>query len=122
MAYTAINLLRRTQITNQYGDLVDTLIRRRVYAEELSVGMSEVYQAMAVGYKPEVKFRLENFMDYHGEQLVEYIPFMSSDTVLLRVLRTYRDGDRIEIVCYNDNSNPKVASDGNTETANQNQL
>jgi hypothetical protein len=81
-----------------------------------------VYQAMAVGYKPEVKFRLENFMDYHGEQLVEYTPFMSSDTVLLRVLRTYRDGDRIEIVCYNDNSNPKVASDGNTETANQNQL
>ena len=42
MAYTAINLLRRTQITNQYGDLVDTIVRRQVYAEEISVGMTEV--------------------------------------------------------------------------------
>ena len=106
--YTAINLVRKAQIFNQFGDLVDTLIRRQVYAEELSVGMSEVYQAMAVGYKPEVKFRLESFLDYHGEELVEYIPFMSLDTVVLRVLRTYRDGDRMELVCYNDNSNPKA--------------
>lgn len=103
-----INLLKKVQSLNTYGDLVETYTRRTVYAEEMSVGMTETYQAMAVGYKPEVKFRLENFMDYHGEELVEYTPFMSQDTAILRVLRTYRAGDRIELVCYASIDNPKV--------------
>lgn len=113
--YTAINLCRKVQTINEYGDLVETLARRQVYAEEMSVGMSEVYQAMAVGYKPEVKFRLENFMDYHGEEIVEWTPFMRQDTAILRVLRTYRAGDQLELVCYAGNENPKVVvSDADT--------
>lgn len=108
--WTAINLVSKVQALNEYGDLVETLIKREVFAEELSVGMQETYQAMAVGYKPEVKFRLENFMDYHGEELVEYAPFMSQDVVILRILRTYRAGDQIELVCYNSIDNPKVVT------------
>ena len=108
--WNAINLVGKVQTLNAYGDLVETYTKREVYAEELSVGMTETYQAMAVGYKPEIKFRLENFMDYHGEELVEYAPFMSSDKIVLRILRTYRDGDRIELVCYNSIDNPKVVT------------
>lgn len=121
--YTAINLCREVQTINEYGDLVTTLVRRQVYAEEMSVGMSEVYQAMAVGYKPEVKFRLETFADYHGEEIVEYAPFLSQDSVILRVLRTYRDGDRMELVCYQSIDNPKVVEDNaDAEITGQNQL
>ena len=122
--YTAINLCKKTQTINQYGDLVTEWARRQVYAEEMSVGMSEVYQAMAVGYKPEVKFKLENWLDYHGEEVVEYKPFMSPDAVILRVLRTYRDGDRMELVCYQSIDNPLVEEEdnGSTEEPGQNQL
>lgn len=122
--YTAINLCKKTQTTNAYGDLVTVWTKRQVFAEEMSVGMSEVYQAMAVGYKPEVKFRLENWLDYHGEEVVEYAPFMSQDAHILRVLRTYRDGDRMELVCYQSIDNPLVEEDGNggTEESSQNQL
>ena len=122
--YTAINLCKKTQTINAYGDLVTVWTKRQVYAEEMSVGMSEVYQAMAVGYKPEVKFRLENFLDYQGEEVVEYAPFMSSDTYILRVLRTYRDGDRMELVCYQSSDNPLVEEEdnGSTEAPSQGQL
>ena len=108
MAYTAITLVKKHQTLNALGDLEDTPVKREVLAEEMSVGMSEVYQAMAVGYKPEVKFRLANFLDYEGEELVEYTPFLSPNTYILRVLRTYRAGDTLELVCYAANDQPKV--------------
>ena len=106
--YTQITLVKKNPSLNAYGDLVDDPTERKVLAEEMSVGMTEVYQAMAVGYKPEVKFRLANFLDYEGEELVLYTPFMSQNTYLLRVLRTYRDGDTLELVCYAANDRPKV--------------
>lgn len=115
MAYTAINLVKKVETINALGDLVESYVRRQVMAEEKSVGMTEVYQAMALGYRPEIRFILENFMDYHGEELVEYTPFKSTETVILRVLRTYRSGDQIELTCYQDNSNPKaVTNNANT--------
>lgn len=110
MAYTAINLVKKVETINELGDIVETYVRRQVMAEEKSVGMSEVYQAMAVGYKPEIRFVLENFMDYRGEELVEYTPFLSDETSVLRVLRTYRAGDQLELTCYQDNSNPKAVT------------
>ena len=103
MRYTDIVLIKETDGRNGYGDLTKTETRRTVYAGEYSVGMSEVYQGMAVGYKPEVKFRLENWLDYHGEERIEYTPFGLSDPVKLRVLRTYNDGDALELTCYKDN-------------------
>ena len=106
--YTGIVLVKKNQTLDAYGDLVTTYTRRSVFAEELSVGMSEVYQAMAVGFKPEAKFRLENWCDYQGEELVEHRPFNSQNTYVLRVLRTYRDGDRLDLVCYAGNDRPTV--------------
>ena len=106
--YTQITLVKKNPSLNAYGDLVDDPTERKVLAEEMSVGMNEVYQAMAVGYKPQAKFRLENFMDYQGEEIVEYAPFLSTDTYQYRVLRTYRSGDQLELVCYNSIDNPKV--------------
>lgn len=103
MRYTDIVLIKEADGRNEYGDLVKVQWRRTVYAGEYSVGMTEVYQGMAVGFKPEVKFRLENWLDYHGEEVVEYTPFGFTDPVRLRVLRTYNDGDALELTCYRDN-------------------
>ena len=103
MRYTDIVLIKETDSRNDYGDLVKTETRRTVYAGEYSVGMTEVYQGMAVGFKPEVKFRLENWLDYKGEEKVEYTPFGTSEVIKLRVLRTFNDGDALELTCYRDN-------------------
>lgn len=103
MRYTDITLIKQVDARNEYGDLESQEERRTVYAGEFSVGMSEVYQGMAVGYKPEVKFLLENWLDYHGEELVEYTPFGLTEPIRLRVLRTYNKGDALELTCYRDN-------------------
>lgn len=103
MRYTDITLIKNVDTRNEYGDLETIEERRTVYAGEYSVGMSEVYQGMAVGYKPEVKFLLENWLDYHGEEQVEYTPFGLYEPIRLRVLRTYNKGDALELTCYRDN-------------------
>lgn len=103
MRYTDITLIKLVDARNDFGDLVPAEERRTVYAGEYSVGMQEVYQGMAVGYKPEVKFLLENWLDYQGEEIVEYSPFGTDETIQLRVLRTYNRGDGLELTCYRDN-------------------
>lgn len=108
MKYTDIVLIKETDQRNIFGDLNKKTERRTVYAGEYSVGMTEVYQGMAVGFKPEVKFRLENWLDYHGEEKVEYTPFGSTEPVTLRVLRTYNSGDALELTCYRDNEEVKA--------------
>lgn len=126
MRYTDITLIKETDARNEYGDLVKALTTRTVYAGEYSVGMNEVYQGMAVGYKPEVKFRLENWLDYQGEERLQYTPFGSTNPVNLRVLRTFNDGDALELTCYKDNEewpplpdpDPEEEDDGDTEELN----
>ena len=103
MRYVEITLIAEHDSRNEYGDLITTETRRNVMAAEASVGMTEVYQGIAVGFKPEVKFKLANWLDYHGEERIEYIPFGVTDPIKLRVLRTYNAGDSLEITCYRDN-------------------
>jgi len=98
--YLDITLIKVLKSVNIYGDLKDFETRRTVYAEELSVSQTEFYQGFAVGFKPEIKFKLENFMDYQGEEIVEYTPFMADSPVRLTVLRTFNAGDAIELTCY----------------------
>lgn len=126
MRYTDITLIKETDARNEYGDLVKALTTRTVYAGEYSVGMNEVYQGMAVGYKPEVKFRLENWLDYQGEERLQYTPFGSTNPVNLRVLRTFNDGDALELTCCKDNEewpplpdpDPEEEDDADTEELN----
>ena len=68
-------------------------IRREVFAEVRSVGMRESYEALSVGLKPELVFRLEIAQDYQDERQLVY-----NDTPY-RVVRTYLRGDGIELVC-----------------------
>jgi hypothetical protein len=104
MRYTDITLIKLVDARNDFGDLVPAEERRTVYAGEYSVGMTEVYQGMAVGYKPEVKFLLENWLDYHGEELLEYTPFGLTEPIRYTIIRTYNRGDGLELTCQRDNA------------------
>ena len=98
--WNAIYFIGEATTVNEYGDMVNVETRREVMAEEKSVGMNEFYQGMAVGYKPEIKFVIQSYLDYHGEDWLAYTPFNEENEIRLKILRTYRDGDTLEITCY----------------------
>lgn len=104
--WNQITLVGETETVNSYGDQVKSQYERNVLAEEFSVGMSEFYQAAVPGYKPEIKLRLWNWLDYHGEEYVKYTPFGAEEIfgqdatpIVFKVIRTYRDGETLELTC-----------------------
>lgn len=89
-----ITLISRIETPDQYGDLQIAESRRVVFAEAMSVGQKEFYQAQAIGLMPEIKFRMQDYLDYGGEQHIEH------EGTVYRVLRTYRSGQVLEITAY----------------------
>lgn len=89
-----LTLIRLETTLDEYGDQVGTEIRRDVFAEQMSIGQKEFYQAHAVGMQPEIKFKLADHLDYENETRVEH------QGQRYRVLRTYRTGQALEITCY----------------------
>ena len=77
----------------------DPLLRRQmsevVFAEMLSIRQSEFYQAQTAGQKPEIKFKITDYMDYQNQQ------YLIHGNVRYKILRTYRTGsNELEITCY----------------------
>lgn len=79
---------------------VATLIKRAYGAEDVqrevfcrfgSIGMREFYAASATDFHPELKLILFDYLDYEGENLVDY------DGKRYRILRTYRTGQELEL-------------------------
>ena len=66
--------------------------RREVFCRLASIGQSEFYQAQATNLKPELKFVLEDYLDYADEYLCIYCE------VWYRVIRTYRTGQALEVI------------------------
>ena len=89
-----LTLIRQTQGSDEYGDPVVTESTREVFGRLGSIGQAEFYQAHAVGLKPELKFILADYLDYENETLVEY------QGQRFRVLRTFRNGQELELVLY----------------------
>lgn len=98
-----LTLIRRETTVDEYGDPVISEIPREVFAEQMSIGQKEFYQAHAVGLQPEIKFKLSDYLDYENEPLIEH------NGERYRVLRTYRTGQALEITCYRE-----VNPDGST--------
>lgn len=94
MLTDVITLVSQSRGVDRFGDPVITETKREVFAEVASVGQKEFYQAHAVGLQPEIKFTLTDYLDYDGELYVEH------DGTRYKVLRTYRDGLRLEITAY----------------------
>lgn len=95
-----MTLIQQTRDTDEYGDPVITETRQVVLCREASIGQSEFYQAHATGLKPEIKLVIADYLDYHNEQLLLYTPLGQTEEQLFRVLRTYRTGQELELVCY----------------------
>lgn len=89
-----IQLRSYTEHTDEYGLTKRTITDRTVFAQMKSIGQTEFYQAQADGLKPEMKFILADYYDYQNEKEVVY------EGKVYSVLRTYRDGKRIEITVY----------------------
>lgn len=64
---------------------------RTVFCTVRSVGMSEAYQALANGLKPQFVFVLSDYADYEGEKICEY------HGTRYRIVRTYRQNQGIEL-------------------------
>lgn len=90
-------LISESETVNGYGDIVKVETDRHVYGLEKSVGMKEFYQGQAVGFKPEIKVILTNWTDYHGEHRMKYTPFGLDQAITYRIIRTYRDGEALEL-------------------------
>lgn len=89
-----ISLRSYTETVDEYGIPQRTTSDRTVFAGLKSIGQNEFYQAQADGLKPQLKFILADYYDYQGEKEVVY------DSKVYSVLRTYRDGNKIEITVY----------------------
>lgn len=76
---------------NEVITLIEGDSRREVFCKLRSVGHSEFYEAYSAEYRPEIKFVLADYLEYEGETLVKY----GDD--LYRVIRTYREGQTLEI-------------------------
>lgn len=62
-----------------------------VYAEIRSVTRSEAYAAKSAGLNPEWVFRLTDYADYDGQRIAAW------NGMRWRVIRSYRDGQSIEL-------------------------
>lgn len=89
-----IYLLSVTHSINDIGDKIEKPKREMRFARIKSIGQSEFYQAQAQGLKPEIKFELADYMDYNNQEFVIYNHFR------YKVLRTFRSGNKLELVCY----------------------
>lgn len=94
-----IKLVSNTSTTDEYGDTVKTSTVKEIPAEKKSIGQTEFYQAQSGGFKVDVKFKIEDYLDYSGEKIIKYQGFGDTEESIYEVKRTYRDGNQLEITC-----------------------
>lgn len=94
-----IKLVASTKMLDEYGDQNATRTERQVFAALKSIGQSEFYQAQALGLKPELKFILPDYLEYQNEKHLKYRGFNETEEQIYSVIRTFRSGNELEIVC-----------------------
>ncbi len=96
---TPIYLITGETNVDDAGDASYSAIERKIFADKLSVGQNEFYQAHRSGLKPEVKFNIRT-NEYAQESKVKF------NSMIYTIIRTYDKQDGItEITCTRENSN-----------------
>ena len=90
----------QSQGVDDLGDPVITETSREVFCREISIGQTEFYQAHANGLKPELKLEIADYLDYEGEQLIDYTPKGQTEMQRFRILRTFAVGQKLELTVY----------------------
>lgn len=89
-----IKLITTTVSTtvNSQGDYPVTRTDRQIFAAVKSIGTKEFYEAATAGMKPEIKFVIQDYLDYEGEKELAFNGFR------YQILRTYRmQSNQLEI-------------------------
>ena len=97
---TYITLIKR-EVTghDEYENEIIEEVRNEVQVREISITRSEFYQAAQSRLNISHIFVLSNYIDYNGEEVLEYTDRFGK-TAKYRILKTYRrDSDEIEITC-----------------------
>ena len=85
MINNVLTLLKLEKSTDDAGNVIETVAgRKQVFVADKSIGQKEVYEALAVGLKPEIKFVLSDYIDYEDERAVEF------EGERYNVIRTHR--------------------------------
>lgn len=81
-----IKLITTTVSTtvNSQGDYPVTRTDRQIFADVKSIGTKEFYEAATAGMKPEIKFVIQDYLDYEGEKELSYNGFRYP------IIRTFR--------------------------------
>lgn len=92
-------LVRHGENIDSAGDTIETpeVVETEVFCNILSIGQSEFYQAMATGFKPELKLEIYE-AEYSGEKTIKV------NNKTYDVIRTFRtkNSDILEITLGSD--------------------
>jgi len=94
-----ISLVSTTYIEDEIGNQIETISEREVYANEMSVGSSEYYNAALTGIRPEKRFEIYSF-EYQNEEKLKH------EGIVYRIIRTEGKGEKTRLTCE------KIAADG----------
>lgn len=81
---------------DEYGDIKEDPVKsEEIFAELMSISQTEFYQAQTSDKKPEIKFKITDYLDYQGQK------YLIHDDIRYKILRTYRTkNNELEITCY----------------------
>lgn len=87
-----IYLISDTAAEDDIGNQIPAETKRKVFAQEIEVGMNEFYNAAVSDMKPEIRFRI-HASSYKGESKLEYnkIPY--------EIIRAPKRGVWVNITC-----------------------
>lgn len=88
-----IELITENLTYDKYGNKIITKTAKEVFCKIKSIGTNEFYSAGTTALKPEIKFILADYYDYNNEKKINY------QDVEYNVIRTYRNGNELEITC-----------------------
>lgn len=84
-----------TEEKDAFGDPVTKFVTSQLFAKQKSISQTEFYQAQTSDFKPEIKFKIPDYLDYSGQK------YLIHENVRYKILRTYRtEENELEITCY----------------------
>lgn len=87
-----IYLISTTIIEDEIGNQIEQEIERKVFANEMSIGQSEYYNAASAGLRPSKMFEVYTF-EYQGEAKLRH------NGIKYRIIRTETRGEKTRITC-----------------------
>lgn len=89
---SVIELIAVEVVEDEIGNQIEQEIERKVFANEMSIGQSEYYNAASAGLRPSKMFEVYTF-EYQGEEALRH------NGIKYRIIRTETRGEKTRITC-----------------------